>query len=673
MIAGRGRAGRGRLALALAVSAVLGAALPSRAVVLARVEPGWSPFLRAGPPPGREALWAEAGRTLEKDPARVARVLGKAAGAVGAPARLRGLWADALYLAGQDTLWQAERLYRTLVKEKLSPEQTAWCWFQLGSVQWIQGFPEAAITSYEQATPSSREPWRRALRFDQAALALEAGRTPEAVAAWEAWVRAYPRAPGRVVALYLWGESLWRAGATADALARFREARRLDPDAWRVRSDTARAMAEAFQAAGDADTAAEVLESLARVHPGTAEGAEALLAVGALWTKEGRVSRAAAAYARLLDGPAPAEAAREARLRLALLGVRFADRVELTEPYPAYRWFYRPRPVLEELAGGRDPLTAQRALQGLAELARSEGDAEAALGFLERVFRDYPESPESGRAYEAFVSLLEARLAALVRDGDPAAGILLFERFRGAAAWVPTRDLGALVWEAARAAEALGAWDRALELYGEVKAMGSRAVPAQRAEVAALRLRAREGDPAAVARWAAERPRDWRAWLALARVQEAQEDRSAALKAFRQALALAPDAATRYALRIEMDRVGRREARTQDLLRAWRVRQELWRSLGADRRRGLPAPSRVAGARLAFALGRYAEALSLMPAEGGEPVDRLFRSMAAMASGDGQGARAAWAELAETRDAVVSGAARALAGAEALLIREGRR
>ncbi|WP_025321681.1 tetratricopeptide repeat protein [Deferrisoma camini] len=672
MIAGRLWPGRGGFALVLAVSAVLGAAVPSRAVVLARVEPGWSPFLRAGPPPGREALWAEAGRTLAEDPARVARVVGKAAAAAGAPAQLRGLWADALYLAGRDTLWQAERVYRTLVKEELDAEQTAWCWFQLGNVQRIQGFPEAAAVSYEQAVPGSREPWQRALRFDRAALALEAGRIPEAVAAWRAWVRAYPRAPGRVVGLYLWGESLWRAGAEAEAVERFRQARRLDPDGWRVRTETARAMAEAFEAAGDVDAAADVLEAVARLHPGTADGAEALLAVGALWTKEGRVERAAAAYARLLDGPAPAEAAREARLRLALLGVRFAERVELTEPYPAYRWFYRPRPVLEDLAGGRDPLAAQRALEGLAELARSDGDAQAALGFLERVFRDYPESPESGRAYEAFVSLLEARVAELVRDGDPAAGLLLFERFRGSAGWVATRDLGALVWEAARAAEALGAWDRALELYGEVKAMGSRAVPARRAEAAALRLRAREGDPDAVARWAAERPRDWRAQLALARVRADEGDRSGALEAFRRALARAPDDAARYAVRIEMDRVGRGEARTQDLFRAWKARRELWQKLAAEGGRDLPAPSPVAGGRLAFALGRYGEALSLLPAKGGEPVDRLFRSVSALRTGDGSGARAAWVDLAETEDPVASGAARALAGAEALLTREGK-
>ncbi|GAB4246371.1 tetratricopeptide repeat protein [Deferrisoma sp.] len=658
-----------RIVATLVLGATLAAAGPAGAVVLAAVDPGWSPFLSAGPVPGKEALWAEAGRTLASDPARVAQVVGREAARADAPARLRGLWADALYLAGGDTLWQAERVFRILVKEDLAPEETAWCWFQLGNIQRIQGFPEAAETSYETALPESREPWRAALRFDLAALALETGRYGRAAELWEAWLRDYPGAEGRATALYLRAESLWRAGEERGALAAFDEARRADPEGWRVRVETARAMADAFRKAERVEEAAALLETLAADRTGTPEGAQALLDVGALWEGRGEVARAAAAYGRLLDGPAPAEAAREARLRLALLGVEHADEVELTEPYPAYRIFYRPRPELEALAAGPDAPTAQRALTGLAALARREGDLPAALRYLERAFRDYPESPESGRAYERFMGWLEAAVGA---PGDPAGALLLFERFREAAAWVPTRDLGGLYRDAARAAEAVGAYDRALELYAELRTLPTRAVSPAELEAAEVRVRAKRGEPEAVERWARRRPGDWRALLAWARVEADRGNAEAARKAFQAALAQAPDAAARYRVRVEADRIGRAEADADALLHAWETRRRLWAEIPPPAREGLVAPDPVVGGRLAFASGRFGEAAAELKGAT-EPVDRLLAALAQARPGEAGADPEVWKGLQESPDPVVAAVARALSGAWELRAAEGKR
>ncbi|MBE0617784.1 MAG: hypothetical protein IH608_07645, partial [Proteobacteria bacterium] len=84
--------------LLLVQGLLLGLALvlvrPAGARLLARVEPGWSPFTRAAVKEELRSLAAEAQGLLGRDPARVAFILGKTplpeedSGRV-----LRGLWA----------------------------------------------------------------------------------------------------------------------------------------------------------------------------------------------------------------------------------------------------------------------------------------------------------------------------------------------------------------------------------------------------------------------------------------------------------------------------------------------------------------------------------------------------------------------------------------------------
>ena len=630
------------------VAAVCLAGRVAAAGLLAEVDPAWSPFVRSVPPPGFEPLVREARELLAADPQRVARVLGKALAAGGAPRQVRGLRADALYQVGGDALWQAERGYRGLLKEDLPPVEASWCRFMLGNIQKGLGFPEAAEVEYRQALPEAREPWRAALRFNLGALLLETGRPAEAARELGAWVRDYPRAPGRALALYLLGEALERSGEPARAAQRFREAEALDPEAWRVRPETGHAMARTLLQEGEPARATTVLETLAGAYRGTPEAEAALLESGRIWEREGNIPAAARAYARLLDEGAGADAAREARLRLALLGVEHADRVELTEPFPAYRIFYRPRPTLEEIAGGRDPKAAQRALEGLARLARKRGAVDEALRLLARVFEEYPESPESGRAYEAFMDLLAEGVGGRLRSGDPVGAAMLFERFRASTRWVPTRDVGGLLVLAGEAYEAAGAPGLARDLYREARARGTRALPARELAARILRTRAAEGEPDAVRQEAELHPKDWRAQLAWARVLADQGSAEEARRAYGRALAAAPGPAVRYRIRVEADRVGRRSAPTRKLLAELEGREGLWARLPRARRDGLVPPPVIAGPRLRFALGRYGEVLEAYGAAGDlDDADRFLLGLARARVGDPAGAREAWAALAE--------------------------
>ncbi len=646
-----------RAAAVFWMAAALVWAGPARGGLLARVDPAWSPFVRMEVPGSMRALAAEARELLPRDPARVARVLETELSETAAPpVALQGLLADALYLAGGDRLWAAERRYRGLLKGELPAEAAAWCRFMAGSVRKGLGFPEVAETDYRQALEGAAEPWRAALRFDLAALLLETGRPAEAAGALEAWVRDYPRAAGRALALYLLGEARVRTGEGRAALEAFERAYALDPEAWKARPETGRMMARALKDAGRVERAVEVLERVADAFAGTPEADRALLEAGRIWEGRGEVARAARTYAVLLDRGAGAEAAREARLRLALLGVEHADTVELTEPFPAYRIFYRPRPTLEELAAGRDAATAQRAVRGLADLAYREGAVEESLRLLARAFQAFPESAESGRAYEAFMDRLERWLAELARD-DPARAVAVYDAFSGPAGWVPTRDLGAIVLPVAEACEALGAPGAARALYEELLRRASRVLPREEVERRVLRARARAGDPAALDAWARQNPGDWRAQLARARRLADQGRAQEAAAAYRAAERAAPDRLTRYRIRAEADRLGRRAAPTASLLAAWEARARLWRAAG--RPGDLPPPDPRVAARLRFALGRHREALRAFAgiAEPG-PDDRFLLSMARWLAGDREGARAEWASLAAGEDPFYAALAR---------------
>jgi tetratricopeptide (TPR) repeat protein len=650
------------LALALLAAVLLGSA-PAGARLLARVEPGWSPFARGPVPEELASLVTEARGLLATDPERVAFVLGRSPVPAGLAGRLlQGLRADALYQVGGEAVFEAQRLYRSLETGADDPAELAWVRFMLANIHRGLGFDREAEARYREALGGPEGPWTPALRFDLAALVHEGGRTAEAREAFLAWLQAYPNEPGRALVLYLLGEAEAALGDESAARLRFREARALEPEGWLVRAQTGHALAEGLLRDGKAGEAVQVLEALAESRHGTAEGARAQLRVGEIWEARGEVARAARTYAELLAGGTTLEAAREAVLRLALLGAEHADRVDLTEPFPSYRVFYRPQPSLEEIAAARDPLAAQRALRGLAGLARRQGRELEALSLLVRVFRTYPETPESGRAYEEFMTALEGHLKARLAAGAPAEVVLAYETFREAAAWAPTRETGPLAVAAAEAYEALGTPSLARALYEELQDRGTRALAPAELEVRILRARAAEGDLEALRRLAQTR-RDWRAYRALARREAAlptSANREGARRTYLEAIAVAPGPSEKAELLAEADGLLAPQRSPADLLEALQSRRRAWQSLPAGpEREAWEAAERLTEGRLRYALGEAQMAARLLRAVPGlGPDDRYVLALAERAAGRPSEARALWEALAAEDVPPFSGLAR---------------
>lgn len=647
------------LALALLAAALLCSA-PAGARLLARAEPDWSPFARGPVAEELTSLVAEARGLLAVDPERVAFVLARTPVQDGPAGRLlQGLRADALYQVGGEAVFEAQRIYRSLETSAGDPAELAWVRFMLANIHRGLGFDREAEAGYREALGGAAGPWTPALRFDLAALALEGGRTAEARDAFVGWLQAYPEEPGRALALYLLGEAEAGLGNDQAARSRFREARALEPEGWLVRAETGHALAEGLLRDGRPGEAVEVLETLAESRRGTAEGAQAQLRVGEIWETGGDVPRAARAYAELLAGGTTLEAAREAVLRLALLGAEHADRVDLTEPFAAYRVFYRPRPSLEEIAAARDPLAAQRALRGLAGLALREGRELEALSLLVRVFRTYPETPESGRAYEDFVAALENHLRARLSAGAFAEVALAYETFREAAAWVPTRETGPLIAAAAEAYEALGTPALARALYEELRARGSRALDTRDLDTRILRTRAAEGDLQALRSLARTR-RDWRTYRELARRERAAGDREAARQTYLTAIALAAVPSEKAALLAEADGLLAPERSAADLLEALLSRRRAWEALPpGSERDAWEAAERIPEGRLRYAVGEARAAARLLGAVPGlGPEDRYVLALAHRAAGQPAEARALWEALAAAGAPPFSGLAK---------------
>ncbi|MEW6489030.1 MAG: hypothetical protein AB1578_14080 [Thermodesulfobacteriota bacterium] len=653
------------LALALLGAALLCSA-PASARLLARVEPGWSPFARGPVAQELTSLVSEARGLLGTDPERVAFVLARSPVQDGPPGRLlQGLRADALYQVGGEAVFEAQRLYRSLETGTGDPAELAWVRFMLANIHRGLGFDREAEAGYREALGGPEGPWTPALRFDLAALAHEGGRTAEARDAFLSWLQAYPEEPGRALVLYLLGEAEAALGTEPAARLRFREARALEPQGWLVRAETGHALAEGLLRDGHAGDAVQVLETLAESRHGTWEGARAQLRVGEIWEARGDVARAARTYAVLLAGGTTLEGAREAVLRLALLGAEHADRVDLTEPFPAYRVFYRPQPSLEEIAAARDPLAAQRALRGLAGLARREGRELEALSLLVRVFRTYPETPESGRAYEDFVTALEGHLTARLAASAFAEVALTYETFREAAAWVPTRETGPLASAAAEAYEALGTPSLARTLYEELQARGTRALAPPELEARILRTRAAEGDLQALRRLAQTR-RDWRAYRALARREASSPsspssgNRDQARRTYLEAIGVAPGPSEKAELLAEADGLLAPERSAADLLEALQSRRRAWETLPpGPEREAWEAGERLPEGRLRYALGEARTAASLLRgvSELG-PEDRYVLALAERAAGRPAEARALWEALAAEGAPLFSGLAR---------------
>jgi len=650
-------------------------AAPAGARLLARVEPGWSPFVFAPVPAEHRSLAAEARGMLETDPGRIAEILSREAGARSGSARvLSGLRADALYFAGGDGVFEAQRAYRSLETQGLTPEEGAWVHLMLGNLHKGLGFDREAETEYRAAALGPAGPWRPALDFDLAALALETGRYGEARDALVAWLQAYPEQPGAPLALYLLGEAEAALGDGATAQLHFARARAADPAAWLARPESGLALVRVLRSEGRVEEAVALLDTLARDRAGTREAAQARLLTGELWESRGEIVQAARVYGALLDQGPTQEEGREALLRLALLGSEHADRVELTEPYPAYRVFYRPWPTLEEFVAGRDPLQAQRALRGLARLSRRDGRVEEALLQLSRAFLEYPESPESGRAYEGFVSTLEAHLAARLGAGAYVEVVGVYEALKKTVAWVPTRETGLLDLQAADAYAALGAPVLAGEIYERLLARGTSALSSADLRRRLNDTRAAQGDLDALRRQAGAAPH-WPASLALARALARTGDRDRARRAYLDAARLAPGAQEKAAAWEEADALLLPGATNQELWQALVQRREGWQGLAAGEERvAQEARDRLLAARLRFVLGDEDGAARLYRELGDlGPEDRYVQAIAEKRAGHGERAAALLGNLAEDGGALFGGLARLHLEVDQMLGRSGQR
>lgn len=642
----------------LAAGALLAASTAGAADLLARVDPRWSAFQRGEAPAETEELVAQARDLMGEDPARVARVLSGRGEADAESGLLLGLRADALYFEG--SLLEAQRLYSALERSTgLPPEQTSWTRFMMGNIHKGLGFPEEARAAYRASSGTRAGPWSPALEFDLGVLELEQRGYAEARDRFAAWLQIYGDEPGRPLILYLLAECEYRLGEEEGALARYESARRLDPSAWIVRPETGYALAELLRRRERTLEAVDLLERLGEVRPGTPEAARALLSVGEAWEEQGAVARAARAYARLLDTGTPPREAQEARLRLALLGVENAEKVELTEPLPAYRVFYRPGPTLREFATGRDPVAAQRALGALALLSRDRDEIWQALQLLARSFQEYPESPESGRAYGIFMDLLESHLAAQLAAGEYERVVSLYEALKPASGWAPTRDTGLIALRAAEAYEALGAPALARSVYRQTLDAGTRALDAEELRVRILRTRAAEGDPDAIREWASRRPNDWRAQLLLARSlgdREASERR----RAYDEAARLAPAPVPLLYVLAERDRWVQSGSPAAARLAALETRADLWSALprGAEHRE-IDREGRLVEARLRFAMGEYSQAARLYgELDQLDAPDRYLRALAERRAGNDTGATGILGSLTKDGDVVFSGLAK---------------
>ncbi len=568
----------------LAVGAVLLAARPE-AAVLARVDPGWSPFRAAPADPGGRAE--------------------------------RGARADELYRAGAGTAGEARSAYRELLGEPLDPAEQAWVRFMLGNLARLAGAADEAEAQYRAASAGPRGPWSAALDFDRAVLALEAARFGEARQGLLSWLRDYRGEAGEAVVLSLLGEVEAALGDPGSAAARFEEALRKDPESWRVRPETALAWLRLLRASGRDGRVRDLADALAAAPVTTPEGVRTVLLAGGFFEAEDDVPAAARLYARVLDQEErDGREMGRVRLQLALLGVAHADEVDLVEPYPAYRLFYRPGPALEELAADPDPELAQGALLGLAESARRDGRTRRALQLRSRAFREYPQGPMAVAAYEEFLSLLEAHLRDLGARGELAELVAVYQDFIVAALWVPARELGGASLLAAEAYEELGAPALAREVYEELRARGTRVVHTDELRVRILRTRAADGDPQAL-QSLAEDGGGWSERVAWARrlVSTARPDEASAQ--YRRAAEGAPGPAERFAVLEESPLAWAAGASAEELLDALEERKRVFVSLPSEAEEGARENHvrRVEG-RARFALGEFERAESLLAGAG---------------------------------------------------------
>lgn len=634
----------------------------ARAALLAKVEPGWSPFLTTPVLGGSEGaeLVSEARGLFATQPARVAEILARQPLPNNAAGRIaRGLRADALYQAGLKGLPDAQKLYREVVTSVVPPAEEGWAQFMLGNIRTIQGLTKEAEVSYRMALKGAEGPWRAAAVFDLGVLLLDAGRRPEARDTFQEWLRRYASEPGRPLVLSLLAEAHARLGETEQALARFAEARAADPNAWVVRPETGYLLAEVFRRAGNLEEAVRVLDAVPRAHPGTLEGAKAHLTVGRLREAEGNVEAAVRAYGQLLDEGATPDEGQEALLRLALLGAEYNNRVRLRDSYPAYRTFYRPEPTLEETSKGKEPARSQQALRGLGLLAQRDGKSLDALRLYARAFQQSAKSAESGRAYESFATCLEGYLTERAKAGKPMDVVTACETFRDALGWSPDRDKGPFFVPLAEAYRALGAPRLAREVYEKLLREGTRTLSPAELEARLVALRAQEGDPAAVRAVAARRApaeRDAVAEVSLARKLESEGRVVEARDHFLRAADFSPEPAARVALMAEADLLADTLGRTDEHLKGLGKRGAVVGQLPAGKNReSWQASSTLAEGRLRFARGDYAGTVkAYAKAERLGPDDTYLLALAQKRLGHEAEARALFATVVKGADPILA-------------------
>lgn len=593
--------------LALASFLLICVAGVSRAdPLLAKVFPEWSPFMsmETADPTG---LITEARKLMATNPARVADVL-KSNISTADPVQKRiaqGLLADALYQTGGKAIFEAAKGYRAMIVDNGPPETLPWLLFMDGNVKKILGFTGEARASLIDATKYGEKPWSAAILFNLSALELEVGNYNAAIADLEEWLAKYKGQAGTPMVLYMLSEANVGRNAVISALAAWDEARALDPDGWLARPEIGYKAAEALQAVGRQDEAARELEKMGQKAPGSQEAGKSRLAAGEMWVQKGRIDLAAAAYAQLADEKPTPDQLEEVYLRLALLGALYSDEVELTEPYPAYKEFYRPRPRFEEvLAKSKNSERRQLAEYGIGELDKKDGEEEKAIAALIRAFKNYPQTPMSGRAYDKFMEIFELEMAHRIERGEFAEAAKLFEEHRETARWSEQRDLGLIHYNAGRAYIGMGQSTKGKKLLEDALFMGTAAVDHQTIKEELLKARMNDREEAAFTEWLTYHPDDAEARVTLARLKAAKGDVASAKSEYGEVLAKEKDPARRVELLRESDRLAPVDA--QAALKTVESRKKLLaKNPEAANREDLQE------ARLKFATGKHAEAIAL--------------------------------------------------------------
>lgn len=594
-------------ALALFVFALL-AGVPAHAdPLMAKVYPEWSPFMKAetADPTG---LITEARKLMAANPARVADVLKNAASSAD-PLQKRialGLLADALYQRGGNAMFEAARGYRALLLDNPPADFLPWLLFMDANVKKILGFTGEARAAFGDAMKYGEKQWSPALLFNLSALEVEVGNYNAAIGNLEDWLGRYKGQAGTAMVLYMLAESYAARNGTGQSIAAWEEAKALEPNGWLARPEIAYKVAEQLQSVGRQEEAAHELEKVGEKAPGSQEAGKSRLATGEMWVQKGNIELAARAYAQLADEKPPPDQLEEAYLRLALLGVLYADEIELKDPFPAYKEFYRPRERFDDvLAKSKSAERRQLAEYGIGELERKEGNEEKAIESLIRAFKNYPETPMSGRAFERFMEVLETSMAADVERPDFQSAANLFETYRETARWSPQRDLGVIHFHAGRAYIGMGQTTKGKKLLEDALFMGTRAVDHTFIKEELLRARMGERDENAFVEWLGLHPDDGEARLTLARLKVGKGEAATARAEYGELLAKEKDPAKKVELMRESDRLS--PVDPQAALKAIEGRKKLLaKNPEAGNREDLQE------ARLKFATGKHAEAAAAL-------------------------------------------------------------